>query len=188
LADDKSLLTPKLLYEVVLAAIRGSSSSASDVEPRDLPTRALRLAVWGDRLLSLLTEEDAGGLACTCEAVRRRISLHTRVKDLGEELKKVDVEVEATRRKLGLVEVTEQQLAAQGQADTQGGGTEVSGGAASESAIPSDARACATVRISGFSHAVRPSHARCRAAASLSSRGPFLSACGRTTCCRFWRT
>jgi chromosome segregation ATPase len=45
----------------------------------------------------------------------KRKSIEAQLEALGKELKGVDVEEEAMRRMLGLVEGTEQQLAAQGQ-------------------------------------------------------------------------
>jgi septal ring factor EnvC (AmiA/AmiB activator) len=71
---------------------------------------------------------------------KERAELKTQLEALGEELKEVDVEVEATRRMLGLVEATEQQLAAQGEEELHESeaqnlpveaGTQVRGGATS---------------------------------------------------------
>jgi hypothetical protein len=63
--------------------------------------------------------------------------------ELGEALKGVDVEVEATRRMLGLVEATEQQLADQGEEELHGGG-------------PEHVSAEAGTEVRGGSHAMSP--------------------------------
>jgi hypothetical protein len=77
------------------------------------------------------TAEGRGGVALlgyVREHLRSElVKLVDKRKDLeaqGEELKEVDVEVEATRRMLGLVEATEQQLGDQGQAGPHESGSD----------------------------------------------------------------
>jgi hypothetical protein len=67
----------------------------------------------GGALLGELREQLLSELAKLAD---KRKDLEAQREALGEELKGVDVEVEATRRMLGLVEATEQQLADQGRA------------------------------------------------------------------------
>jgi vacuolar-type H+-ATPase subunit D/Vma8 len=100
----------------------------------------------------MTADEDVQGLALLGEVreqlLNELVRLADKRKDLEAQLeaalkelyvKEVDVEVKATRRMLGLVEATEQDLAAQGQEDLEGPestGKEVRGGGSAESAIP----------------------------------------------------
>jgi chromosome segregation ATPase len=80
--------------------------------------------------------EGGGGLALFAELreqlsreliklADKRVRIEAQLEALPKELKALDVEVEATRRMLELVEATEQQLAGQGQ---EGADKEVRGG------------------------------------------------------------
>jgi chromosome segregation ATPase len=91
--------------------------------------------------LALLRETREQLLSELGKLTDKRKDLEARLEALGEELKGVDVEVEATRRMLGLVEATEQQLAGQEEAiadeppTSVEAGTEVRGEAVATSAV-----------------------------------------------------
>jgi hypothetical protein len=70
----------------------------------------------GGQGLALLATEREDLRRELAELTDKRKGLEAQREALGEELKGVDVEIEATQRMLGLVEATEQQLTAQGEA------------------------------------------------------------------------
>jgi hypothetical protein len=63
--------------------LKRSRSPSPDAKPpsQPLPLRALPEAVWGERLLPLLTCKDAARLGRTCKALRGVVREH--FKDLG---------------------------------------------------------------------------------------------------------
>jgi hypothetical protein len=152
-----------------------------------------------------MDDAEAGGALAVLAEVREQLGselakLAPRRKELKNqrkaqryrgELKEVESKVEAMQRMLGLVEATEEQLAAQGLDDSTGGTSDISRIQAGE-----EVRLTDTPKMSPS----RPlTYARVATSASLKlpSSGlahlpptscrmlpPFLWACGRTTCCR----
>jgi chromosome segregation ATPase len=78
--------------------------------------------VDGDGGIALLGELREQLLSELVKLADKRKDVEARLEPLKKELKEVDVEVEATRRMLGLVEATEQQLAGQEQEEMQESG------------------------------------------------------------------
>jgi hypothetical protein len=113
--------------------------------PRVVPHRKMEddEATSGPVLLVGVREHLLGELE---KLAHKRSKLEAQMSALGEDLEEVDSQVEATRRMLGLVEATEQQLAGQGQEELHGtelqhspvaARVEVSGGASADLAVPS---------------------------------------------------
>jgi hypothetical protein len=124
----------------------------------------------------------------------KRKDLEAQLEALGEELKGVDVEVEAMRRMLGLVEATEQQLAAQGQAGLHESGPDHSSVEASTEvrgrditagqSLSADARVCCS-SLRQRLPSNDPDHVRLMPSLSRSPspREPSPWPYGKTTCC-----